>query len=74
MMQEDLQNQRFVERTMSSTLTCAVGEFPVFIHRGYRRLVIDGILCVPGEEFLRNMMPARGLTDFGRSPDAAESR
>jgi predicted AAA+ superfamily ATPase len=35
---------------------------------------IDGILCVPGEEFLRNMMPARGLTDFGRSPDAADSR
>jgi hypothetical protein len=37
---------------------------PVLVYRGNRRLIIDGILCVPGDEFLRNMKPARGLTEF----------
>ena len=38
---------------------------PVFVYRGDRRLLIDGILCVPGDEFLRNIRPERGLIDFG---------
>jgi predicted AAA+ superfamily ATPase len=37
---------------------------PVFVYRGDRRLLIEGILCVPGDEFLRNMRPALGLTEF----------
>jgi len=37
----------------------------IFIYRGDQRLLIDGILCVPGDEFLRSMRPERGLTEFG---------
>jgi len=37
----------------------------IFVYRGDRRLLIDGILCVPGYEFLRNMRPERGLAEFG---------
>ena len=36
---------------------------PLFVYRGDRRLLIDGILCVPGDEFLVNLKPGRGLTD-----------
>jgi predicted AAA+ superfamily ATPase len=36
---------------------------PVFVYRGSDRLLIDDILCVPGEDFLRSMAPARGLVD-----------
>jgi len=34
---------------------------PIFVYRGDRRLLIDGILCVPGEEFLSKLKPGRGL-------------
>ncbi len=32
---------------------------PIFVYRSDRRLLIDGILCVPGEEFLANLKPDR---------------
>ena len=37
---------------------------PVLVYRGIERLRIDDIWCVPGEEFLRQIHPARGLTDW----------
>ena len=37
---------------------------PIFVYRGDQRLLIDGILCVPGEEFLRSMRPDRGLAEI----------
>src|SRR5262245_9106171 len=37
---------------------------PIFLYRGAERLRIDGIWCVPSEEFLRQMHPAYGLTDW----------
>ena len=36
---------------------------PVFVYRGRERLLVDGVLCLPGDEFLRSMRPGRGLTD-----------
>jgi hypothetical protein len=35
---------------------------PIFVYRGPERLLVDGVLCVPGDEFLRQMDPERGLT------------
>ncbi|MEJ2190229.1 MAG: AAA family ATPase [Acidobacteriota bacterium] len=35
----------------------------VLVYRGDRRLLIDGIRCVPGDEFLRDMRPHKGLTE-----------
>jgi predicted AAA+ superfamily ATPase len=37
---------------------------PVLIYRGTERLLIDGIWCVPGEEFLRALHPSQGLTEL----------
>ncbi|MFV2073965.1 MAG: ATP-binding protein [Thermoanaerobaculales bacterium] len=37
----------------------------IFVYRGEERLLIDGILCVPGDEFLRSMRPERGLAALG---------
>jgi len=34
---------------------------PLFLYRGEDRLLVDGVLCVPGEEFLRGLTPDRGL-------------
>ena len=36
---------------------------PLLIYRGHERLKIDGILCVPGGEFLKQVHPSRGLLD-----------
>lgn len=36
----------------------------VLLYRGSQRLRIDGIWCLPVEEFLREMVPARGLLDW----------
>ena len=33
------------------------------LYRGTERLRIDGIWCLPGEEFLRQLRPSRGLFD-----------
>ena len=35
----------------------------IFVYRGDQRLLIDGILCVPAEEFLVGLRPGRGLID-----------
>ena len=37
---------------------------PVLLYRGTERLRIDGIWCVPAEEFLRQIHPAYGLIDW----------
>jgi predicted AAA+ superfamily ATPase len=34
----------------------------LFLYRGEDRLLIDDILCVPVEEFLRQLLPSKGLT------------
>jgi len=36
---------------------------PIFLYRGQERLLIDGIPCLPGEEFLRGLVPSRGLME-----------
>jgi predicted AAA+ superfamily ATPase len=38
----------------------------LLIYRGSDRLRIDGIWCLPGEEFLRELRPGRGLTPVGK--------
>ncbi|MCP4661696.1 MAG: ATP-binding protein [bacterium] len=35
----------------------------LLLYRGRDRLKIDGIWCLPGEEFLRRLKPSAGLTD-----------
>ena len=35
---------------------------PLLLYRGEERLLIDEVLCLPGEEFLRDLVPSRGLT------------
>ena len=34
---------------------------PIYVYRGDARLLIDGILCAPGQEFLANLRPGRDL-------------
>jgi predicted AAA+ superfamily ATPase len=34
---------------------------PVFVYRGDRKLLVNDILCIPGEEFLVNLRPGRDL-------------
>ena len=34
---------------------------PIFLYRGEDRLLVDGVLCVPGEEFLSGLTPDRDL-------------
>jgi predicted AAA+ superfamily ATPase len=36
----------------------------VFLYRGKERLLIDGIRCIPGDEFLRELRPNAGLTEW----------
>jgi len=36
---------------------------PLLLYRGNDRLQIDGIRCAPGDEFLRQLHPSRGVTD-----------
>jgi predicted AAA+ superfamily ATPase len=36
---------------------------PLLLYRGGDRLQIDGIRCIPGEEFLRQLHPSGGVTD-----------
>jgi len=37
---------------------------PMLLYRGKERLLIDGIWCVPGNEFLRGLNPSGGLTEW----------
>lgn len=37
---------------------------PVLLYRGNERLRIEGIWCIPGEEFLRQLRPSHGLTEW----------
>jgi predicted AAA+ superfamily ATPase len=39
---------------------------PMLLYRGTERLRLDGIWCIPGEEFLRALHPMHGLTDWLR--------
>ena len=43
------------------------GDYPeceaLLIYRGSQRLRIEGIWCLPGKEFLRELHPERGLTE-----------
>jgi len=36
---------------------------PVLLYRGNDRLRVDGVWCLPGEDFLRELVPSRGLTE-----------
>ncbi len=33
----------------------------IFVYRGAQRLLVDGVLCVPGEEFLRGIQPGKNI-------------
>ncbi len=35
---------------------------PVFVYRGTERLLVDDVLCVPGDEFLKGLTPDRYVT------------
>jgi predicted AAA+ superfamily ATPase len=37
---------------------------PVLVHRGLDRLLVDDIVCVPAEEFLRAMTPAAAIFSY----------
>jgi predicted AAA+ superfamily ATPase len=39
---------------------------PMLLYRGTEHLRLNGIWCIPGEEFLRSLHPMRGLTDWLR--------
>lgn len=39
----------------------------LLIYRGAERLRIDGIWCLPGEEFLRELRPGGGLVESHRA-------
>jgi len=45
---------------------------PLFVYRGTDRLEIDGILCVPGETFLRSLEPSHAIV-AGPSRRSTES-
>ena len=34
----------------------------ILLYRGTERLQVDGIWCLPGDEFLRRLEPGKGLT------------
>jgi uncharacterized protein len=36
---------------------------PLVLYRGSDRLLVDGIRCIPVEDFLVGLRPGRGLTD-----------
>ena len=39
---------------------------PMLLYRGTEHLRLNGIWCIPGEEFLRSLHPMHGLTDWLR--------
>lgn len=34
---------------------------PILMHRGGDRLVVDGVRCVPAQDFLLSVLPGRAL-------------
>jgi hypothetical protein len=38
----------------------------LLLHRGPERLLIDGVWCLPVDEFLRNLTPGQDLTHYLR--------
>jgi len=35
----------------------------ILVYRGHERLRVDGIWCIPGQEFLQRLIPSRGLIE-----------
>lgn len=36
---------------------------PILLHRGKARLLLDGVLCIPCDDFLVNLFPNRGIAE-----------
>jgi predicted AAA+ superfamily ATPase len=36
----------------------------ILVYRGHERLRVDGIWCIPGQEFLQRLIPSRGLIEW----------
>jgi hypothetical protein len=50
------------------SLRSFVADYPeceaVLVYRGEERLRIDDIWCIPGDDFLRHLVPGRGVLDW----------
>lgn len=61
----EVKNTDRVDRTDVRGLRAFLGEYPeataALLYRGNRRERIDGVLCLPVEEFLRELRPGRDL-------------
>jgi len=71
----EVKNSKRIRPRDLSGLKAFAGDYPectaALLYRGTERLLIDGIQCLPGEEFLRRLHPSRPLLD---SPPPATRR
>jgi len=63
----EVKNSRRIRPQDLSGLRTFAGDYPectpALVYRGSDRLAIDGIQCLPGEEFLRQLRPSRPLLE-----------
>jgi predicted AAA+ superfamily ATPase len=61
----EVKNAQRVDRKDLRGLRSFVDDYPesrpILLYRGAERLSIEGILCVPCEDFLRQLTPGRGI-------------
>lgn len=61
----EVKNRKSVSRGELSSLRAFGEDYPnarrVLVHRGEERLSVDGVLCLPCDEFLRGIVPGRDL-------------
>jgi len=61
----EVKNARHVFRADVKPLRAFREDYPqstvCLLYRGHERLMIDGVLCIPCEEFLRQLIPGKGL-------------
>ena len=64
----EVKNSRAVHTADLRSLRTFREEYPeadaVLLHRGSKRTRIDGVWCLPADEFLRHVLPDRGLLDW----------
>lgn len=67
----EVKNSRRIRPRDLSGIRAFAGDYPectpALLYRGSDRLVIDGIPCLPGEEFLRELRPSRPLLEGPQS-------
>ena len=63
-----VQSSKAVRGHDLKSLRTFVADYPacaaMLLYRGNERLLVDGVWCVPVEEFLRELHPSRGLSSF----------